>query len=113
MDGVREWTEQSIDVSIKVALAEGNTISHARELLNGDADTTVEEVKRDLKPCPKAGECKTLCSALQTGGSRTIPITPADGEYGNCHLYRFRRMAEGVEGEAREAIATEYIRQIN
>ena len=38
MDGVREWTEQSIDVSVKVALAEGTTIRHARELLNGDAD---------------------------------------------------------------------------
>ena len=113
MDGVREWTEQSIDVSIKVALAEGATIRHARELLNGDADRTVEEVTRDLKACPIAGECKTMCGALQTGGSRTIPIAPADGKYGSCHIYRFRRMADGVEGEAREAIATEYVRQIN
>ena len=60
-----------------------------------------------------AGECKTLCGTLQTGGLRTIPIAPADGKYGSCHLYRFRNMADGVEGEAREAIAAEYIRQIN
>ena len=113
VDGVREWTEQSIDVSIKVALAEGATIRHARELLNGDTDKTVEEVRRDLQACPIAGECKTLCGSLQTGGSRTIPIAPADGRYGSCHLYRFGRMADGVEGEAREAIATEYVRQIN
>ncbi len=113
VDGVREWTEQSIDVSIKVALAEGATIRHARELLSGAADKTVEEVRRDLKACPIAGECRTLCGSLQTGGLRTIPIAPADGKYGSCHIYRFRRMAEGVEGEARETIATEYIRQIN
>ena len=113
VDGVREWTEKSIDVSIKVALAEGTTIRHARELLNGDADKTVEEVIRDLKACPIADECKTLCGALQTGGLRTVPIAPADGKYGSCHIYRFRSMADGVEGEARESIATEYIRQIN
>lgn len=113
VDGVRERTEQSIDVSVKVALAEGATIRHARELLNGTADKTVEEVRRDLKACAMAGECNTLCGSLQTGGSRTIPITPADGKYGNCHIYRFCKMADGVEGEAREAIATEYIRQIN
>ena len=113
LNGVREWTERSIDISIKVALAEGTTTRHARELLNGDTNRTVEEVRRDLKACPMAGECRTLCGALQTGGSRNIPIAPADGKYGNCHIYRFRRMAEGVEGEAREAIATEYIRQIN
>ena len=113
MDGVREWTEQSIDVSVKVALAEGTTIRHARELLNGDVDKTVEEVTRDLKACPIAGECKTMCGSLQARGLRNIPIAPADGKYGSCHIYRFRRMAEGVEGEAREAIAAEFIRQIN
>ena len=113
VDGVRERTEQSIDVSVKVALAEGATIRHARELLNGDADKTVEEVRRELKACPIVGECKTMCGALQTGWTRTIPIAPADGNYGSCHLYRFRKMADGVEGEAREVIATEYIRQIN
>ena len=102
VDGVREWTEQSIDVSIKVALAEDTTISHARELLNGDTNRTVGEVTRGLKACPIAGECKTLCGSLQTKESRTIPIAPADGKYGSCHIYRFRRMAEGVEGEARE-----------
>ncbi len=113
VDGVREWTEQSIDISIKVALAEDTTIRHARELLSGDIDKTVEYVKRDLKACPMAGECKSMCGALQTGGLRTVPIAPADGRYGNCHIYGFRRMVDGVEGEAREAIATEYIRQIN
>ena len=113
VDGAREWTEQSIDVSIKVALAEDTTIRHARELLNGDTNRTVEEVQRDLKTCRIAGECKTMCGSLQTGGLRTIPIAPADGKYGSCHIYRFRSMAEGVEGEARETIATEYIRQIN
>ena len=54
-----------------------------------------------------------MCGSLQTGGSRTVPIAPADGKYGSCHIYRFRRMADGVEGEARDAIATEFIRQIN
>ena len=113
VDGVRERTERSIDVGIKVALAEGTSIRHARELLNGDVDKTVEEVTGELMACPIAGECKTMCGALQTGGSRTIPIAPADGKYGSCHIYRFRKMADGVEGEARETIATEYIRQIN
>ena len=113
VDGVRERTEQSIDIGVKVALAEGATIRHARELLSGAADKTVEEVRRDLKACPIAGECKTMCGALQTGGLRVFPIAPADGKYGSCHIYRFRKMADGVEGEARETIATEYIRQIN
>lgn len=113
VDGVCEWTERSIDVSVKVALAEGTTIRHARELLNATAEKTVEEVRRDLKACPMARECKTLCGTLQTGGLRTIPIAPADGKYGSCQIYRFRNMADGVEGEARETIAAEYIRQIN
>ena len=113
IDSVRERTEWSTDMSIAVALVEGATIEHARELLVGNTEKTVADVRGDLAACPMAAECGTMCGALQTIGLRTIPIAPAVGRYGSCHLYRFRSMADGVDGEAREAIATEYIRQIS
>lgn len=70
-------------------------------------------MKAELKACPLAAECKTMCGALQAKGLRSIPVAPADGGYGSCRLYLFSNMAAGVEGEAREGIAAEWIRQIN
>ena len=113
VDAVRGWTEQTIDISIEVALTEGTTVKHARELLGGNTDKTVEEVKSELTTCPVAAECETMCGVLQAKDLRNIPITPPDGRYGSCQLYGFRSMADGAECEAREAIAGEWIRQIN
>lgn len=112
VDEVRGRTEFTIDLGVKVALAEGTTIRHARQLLSG-ADEDTEMVRESLQVCPIAGDCKSLCGVLQAGGKRNIPLAPEDGRYQSCEIYAFRNMAEGIEGEIREDIAREWIRQTN
>ncbi len=112
VEEVRRRTEFTIDLGVKVALAEGTTVQHARQLLSG-ADEGTETVRESLPICPIAGDCKSLCGVLQVRGERNIPIAPEDGRYQSCEIYGFRNMAEGVEGEVREDIAREWIRQTN
>ena len=112
VDEVRGRTEFTIDLGVKVALAEGTTVRHARQLLKGTTESPAA-VKEKLRVCPIAGDCKSLCGALQAGGERDIPIAPEDGRYESCEIYAFRKMAEGIEGEVREDIAREWIRQTN
>lgn len=112
VDEVRGRTEFTIDLGVKVALAEGTTVRHARQLLKGTTESPAA-VKEKLRVCPIAGDCKSLCGALQAGGERDIPIAPENGRYESCEIYAFRNMAEGVEGEVRQDLAREWIRQTN
>ncbi len=112
VEEVRGHTEFTIDLGVKVALAEGTTVQHARRMLRGVVESP-DAVKNDLRVCPLAGDCKSLCGALQVKGKRNIPLAPEDGRYESCEIYAFRNMAEGVEGEVREDIAREWIRQTN
>lgn len=112
VEEVRGRTEFTIDLGVKVALAEGTTVQHARRMLSEAAESP-ETVRESLRICPIAGDCKSLCGVLQVRGERNIPIAPEDGRYQSCEIYGFRNMAEGVEGELREDIAREWIRQTN
>ena len=112
VEEVRRHTESTADLGVKVALAEGTTVQNARQLLRGE-DEIPQAVKNDLRVCPLASDCESLCGVLQVRGERNIPIAPEDGRYESCVIYAFRNMAEGVEGEVREDIAREWIRQTN
>ena len=112
VEEVRGRTEFTIDLGVKVALAEGTTVQHARRMLR-EADESPAAVRESLRICPIAGDCKSLCGVLQVRGERNIPIAPEDGRYESCEIYAFRNMAEGVEGEVRQDLAREWIRQTN
>lgn len=112
VEEVRRRTEFTTDLGVKVALAEGTTVQHARQLLRGTVESP-EAVRESPRICPLAGDCKSLCGMLQVRGERDIPIASEDGRYESCEIYAFRNMASGVGGEIREGIAREWIRQTN
>ena len=112
VSAVDGWTNGTISLVPKVAIAEETTLAHARQLLLG-TEQKVADPTDGLEPCPLASECDTLCGRLQSDGKRTIPLSPENGQFASCHIYGFMQMAKGVEGEAREEIAKAWGRQIN
>lgn len=112
VSGVDGWTSGTISLLPKVAIAEGTTLGHARQLLLG-TDRKVADVTEGIETCPIASQCDTLCGRLQSDGRRAIPLAPESGQFASCHIYGFLEMANGIEGEAREEIAEAWRRQIN
>ena len=112
VSAVDGWTNGTISLAPKIAIAEGTTLGHARQLLQGTEQKVAEAID-GLKACPLASECDTLCGRLQADGRRAIPLAPENGRYASCHIYGFMEMAKGAEGEAREEIAKAWMRQIN
>ena len=110
--GIDEWAARTINLMPKVALVEGTTMGHARELMSGTEKST-GSVTESLVACPLAANCETLCGKLQVNGSRSIPLVPDDGRFESCYIYSFQKMAEGVDDEARQEIARQWIRQMN
>ena len=110
---MREQTEKTIDVAVHLAMAEGTTVAHARQLLDGDSDKTPAEVASELRTCPMAGACQTKCAKMQVEGIRSIPITPKDGNYESCALYGFWGMVADVsDQETRDRVARQFMDQI-
>ena len=109
---VRSRVEETTDIAVKVALAEGTTISHARRMLAGD-ETSVETATAGLERCPMAQSCLSLCGVLQAQGKRTIPLSPMSGRLKDCHHYTYRKMVEGIEDtEAKMEIAKRLAEQV-
>ncbi|MDE2688555.1 MAG: hypothetical protein OXI16_13810 [Chloroflexota bacterium] len=111
VSSIDSWTKTTIDLAPKVAIAEGTTLDHARQLLGVDGHKGADATD-GLETCPMAADCDTLCGRLQASGERLIPLTPENGQYASCHLYGFMQMAKGADEETREKIAKSWARQI-
>ena len=109
---LRSRVEETSDLAVKVAVAVGTTVNHARQQLAG-GDISVEDATAGLEICPVAASCHSLCGSLQARGERSIPLAPFSGRYKECHNYGFRSMVDGMNGvKQRDGIAKQWAEQI-
>ena len=107
----RSIVEDTRDISVKLALVSGTTVNDARRMLANGAPSDMESV--ELKPCPLASSCDSLCGKLQRSGRRKFPVASFSGRYRDCHLYGAVSMTpDDADEELSERIASACIEQV-